>query len=187
MKPLLLLAASAAALSLAACKKEAPPADTTADMSMASEQAAAATPAAMSPGQVFANAAAASDTFEIETSKLAASKSQSAKVKSFAENMIKAHTDSTAKLKTAAASATPAITPDPMLEPAQQQALNDLQTKSGAEFDAAYAAAQSEGHQKTLDALKAYAASGDVPSLKSFAGEMVPVVTGHLNMAKGLK
>ena len=39
----------------------------------------------------------------------------------------------------------------------------------------------------TLDTLKAYAANGDVSSLKTFATEMVPVVTGHLNMAKGLK
>jgi putative membrane protein len=68
----------------------------------------------------------------------------------------------------------------------QQQKLDELKTKSGAEFDTAYAAAQVEAHQMTLDALKAYSASGDVPSLKSFATELVPVVTAHLNMAKGL-
>ena len=57
---------------------------------------------------------------------------------------------------------------------------------SGAEFDAAYAKAQVEAHQMTLDALKAYAADGAVPTLKSFATELVPVVTAHLNMAKAL-
>jgi len=35
--------------------------------------------------------------------------------------------------------------------------------------------------------LKGYAAAGDVSALKSFAGGLVPTVTAHLNMAKGLK
>ncbi|RVT39633.1 DUF4142 domain-containing protein [Sphingobium algorifonticola] len=100
--------------------------------------------------------------------------------------MIKAHTDSTAKLKTAAAGATPAITPDAQLSPAQQQTLNDLQAKSGAGFDTAYARAQVDAHQAALDALKAYSGSGEVASLKSFATGLVPTVTAHLNMAKGL-
>lgn len=52
--------------------------------------------------------------------------------------------------------------------------------------DSAKADAQRTGHQATLDALKAYSASGDVPSLKAFATKMVPIVTGHLNMAKSL-
>jgi putative membrane protein len=38
----------------------------------------------------------------------------------------------------------------------------------------------------TLDALKSYSATGEVPSLKAFATELVPIVTSHLDMAKGL-
>ena len=183
MKRSILLAASLAALSLAGCKKEA--ATTGAEATPAADGMAAGSPAApMSGGQAFADAAAASDTFEIETSKLAATKAQSAKVKRFAEQMIKAHTESTAKLKTAAGAAQ--IVPAARLDPMQQQALDALGAKSGAAFDTAYAAAQVEGHQKTLDALKAYAPGGDVPALKAFATELVPIVTGHLNMAKGL-
>jgi putative membrane protein len=162
-------------------KAETPAADTTIAASDT-----APTPAAVSAGQAFANAAAASDAFEIQTSRLAATKASSAKVKRFAEQMIKAHTDSTAKLQTAATAASPAITPDPTLTPAQQQTLDALSAKSGADFDRAYADAQRSGHQATLDALKAYAASGDVPSLKSFATSLVPTVTAHLNLAKSL-
>lgn len=186
MKHTLVLAVSIAALSLAGCKKSEAPAGDVAATTPANEDAmAAATPAA-TPGQVFADTAAASDQFEIESSKLAATKAQSAKIKTFAEQMIKAHTESTAKLKAAAASASPAITPAPKLTAMQQQTLDDLNTKSGAEFDAAYAKAQADAHQMTLDTLKAYSASGDVPSLKSFATTLVPTVTAHLNMAKGL-
>jgi putative membrane protein len=145
------------------------------------------TAATMSPGQTFANAAAASDAFEIATSKLAQGSAHSAAVKSFADKMIAAHTASTGKLKAAAAGASPAITPDATLTAEQQQTLDSLKGKTGADFDKAYAAAQVDAHQKTLDALKAYSASGDVPQLKTFAGGMIATVTAHLNMAKGLK
>lgn len=154
-------------------------ADNTANMS------AAVAPA--SAGQTFANAAAASDAFEIATSNAALSTSHSAAVKAFANKMITAHTGSTAKLKTAAAAATPAIAPDATLTPDQQQTLDALKAKTGADFDQAYVDAQTAGHQKTLDTLKAYAANGDVPQLKKFATDLVPIVTAHLNMAKGLK
>lgn len=185
MKNAVLFAVSFAALALGGCgkKDEATSEATVAasdDLGMASEA-----PAAI-PGQAFANAAASSDTFEIETSKLAATKGASAKVKKFAESMIKAHTESTAKLMSAAASAAPAITPVPQLTPVQQQTLDVLSAKSGPDFDTAYAKAQVDAHQMTLDALKAYSANGDVPALKTFATELTPIVTAHLNMAKGL-
>lgn len=183
MKYAAMIAVSAAALALASCGKktepiapETPGAETSAGMTV---------PAAnMTAGQSFANAAASSDAFELESSKLAADKATAAKIKTFAQSMIKAHTESTAKLKAAAAA--PPVTPDARLTATQQQTLDELKAKSGAEFDTAYAKAQVDAHQAALDGLKAYSASGDVPSLKSFATELVPVVTAHLNMAKAL-
>lgn len=185
MKYTAIIAVSAAALALASCGKKDEP---VAPESPAAEASAgmAAPAESMTAGQSFANTAASSDTFEIETSKLAADKAASAKVKTFAQGMIKAHTDSTAKLKTAAAAATPPVIPVPQLSAQQQQTLTELQGKSGADFDTAYAKAQVDAHQMTLDALKAYSASGDVPSLKTFATTLIPTVTAHLNMAKGL-
>lgn len=179
---------SAVALALAGCGDRTEPdaqATSSADAAGAGMGAGAATPAA-GPGQTFADTAASSDMFEIESSKMAADRASSAKVKTFAETMVKHHTESSAKLKTAASTATPAVTPNPQLTIKQQQSIGVLRAKTGAEFDKAYAAAQVEAHQMTLDALKAYSASGDVPSLKAHATETVPVVTAHLNMAKGL-
>jgi putative membrane protein len=141
----------------------------------------------LSPGQAFANAAASSDAFEIAESQFAQTASKSAAIKAFAQKMIDAHTGSTTKLKAAAASATPAITPDATLTAEQQQKLDALKAKTGADFDTAYAADQVAAHQATLDALKTYSATGDVPELKTFATGLVPTVTAHLNMAKGLK
>jgi putative membrane protein len=193
MKLKTLALVSVAALSLAACGKKAD--DTTA----ADNGSAATAPyvnangasdvatAPASGGQAFVNMAAASDAFEIETSKLAATNGASAAVKKFAAQMITAHEGSTAKLKALTATLSPALTPDPMLNAEQQQKLADLKTKQGADFDAAYAADQVAGHQQTLDTLKGYAATGDVPQLKTFASGLAPTVAAHLNMAKSLK
>ena len=158
---------------------------------MAADNAAAANAASTAPSplmaQGFANAAAASDRFEVESSKLAAASASSSAIKSFATQMITAHTASTAKLKATASGLSPAITPDDTLTADQQAKLDNLKTLSGAAFDTAYAAAQVAGHQAALDLLKNYAASGDNAELKALASGMVPTVTAHLNSAKGLK
>jgi putative membrane protein len=197
-KALTLTSVATVALLLAACgSNEAAPTETAAvdnaaagdtmamDTNVAdtNSSAAAAVPVT---GQDFANTAAASDAFEIETSKLVQSKGSSADVKKFAAEMIKAHTDSTAKVKAAAAKATPAITPVPTLTAEQQSKLDALSKLSGADLDKQYAADQVAAHEKTLAAMQAYAESGDVPSLKTAAGEIAPVVQGHLDMAKAL-
>jgi putative membrane protein len=183
----------AAALALAGCGSKTENHSTDTVVTTGNSDAAAmgssdaAVSAAASAGQTFANAAASSDAFEIATSQLAATRASSPAVKKFADAMIKAHTESTAKLKTAAAAASPAITPDPALSPAQQQKLDALKALNGATFDSAYAAAQVEAHQQTLEALKANAANQQVPaSLRDFATRLIPTVTAHLNLARSL-
>lgn len=189
----LVIFASGAVLALGACSKHdnsnmatgdnVAIDNTMADNSMVANDMATAPMTA----QGFANAAAASDHFEIETSKLAAANASSAAVKKFATQMIAAHTASTAKLKSTLAAQSPAITPDDTLNPEQQAALDGLKGQNGAAFDSAYAAAQVDAHTKTLDALKNYSASGDNAALKGFADGLIPTVTSHLNLAKGLK
>lgn len=195
MKIKTLTLVSMAALSLAACGKKAE--NTTAandtayvntvsaDTGTASGNDAIAAP--VSGGQAFVNAAAASDAFEIASSKLAATHGASAAVKKFAAQMITAHDASTAKLKTLTGTMSPSLTPDPTLTAEQQGKIAELETKQGADFDTAYAAAQVAGHQQTLDTLKSYAATGDVPQLKTFASGLIPTVAAHLNMAKAIK
>jgi putative membrane protein len=137
--------------------------------------------------QGFVNAAGASDRFEIESSQLAASSASSPAIKAFAAKMIAAHTTSTQKLKAAAGALSPALTVDDTLSATQQQAMDGLKGKTGADFDSAYAAAQVNGHQAALEMLKDYAASGDNANLKGVANGLIPTVTAHLNMAKSLK
>jgi putative membrane protein len=189
VSPKTLILLSASTLILAACNRGDEPAVTQSDNFEAEDTelvnaAAAATP---TTAQEFANAAAASDRFEIESSKLVSSAGQSAAVKTFANNMIKAHTASTGKLKTTVAGLATPLTISDALNAQQQQLLDGLKGKSGAELDAAYSSAQVSAHQATLDALNAYAASGDNSALQQLASGMIPTVTAHLNAAKGLK
>jgi len=186
-----LMVVSASALALAACgdrgSDRSDDVNIAADNGMAMDNGMTADAALPTTAQGFVNAAAASDRFEIESSRLAASQGQSAAIKSFAARMVTAHTESTAKLKSTASGLSPAVTPDDTLTAAQQQDLDALKGKTGADFDTAYAAAQVKAHQAAVDMLNGYAASGDTPALKQFATGLVPTVTAHLNTAKGLK
>jgi len=142
--------------------------------------------AAEPAGQTFANGAAASDAFEIASSKLAETNGSATAVKKFAAQMIAAHTESTAKLKSIAATLSPPVVPDASLTAEQQGKLDALRAKKGADFDKEYVADQVAAHEQALAMLQTYSASGDVPAFKEFATGLAPKVSAHLNMAKSL-
>ena len=175
------------ALILAACGGPSEPAKIGNGAEATALNTTATQPAAANPAQLFADTAAASDAFEIATSELALQKSSSAGIKRFAAQMIKAHKESTAKLNAAAASANPTIVPAAALTNEQNTELERLRAASGGSFDTAYVEQQRAAHTATLAALKDYSANGEVATLKTFATEMVPIVTAHLNMATSLK
>ena len=190
---ILALAMASTALLVSACNRSGPDdaanQDAVVNAGNAADAGAAGADSAALPttAQAFVNAAAASDRFEVESSKLAQASGQSAAIKDFAAQMVSGHTASTAKLKSTVAALNPPATPNDALNPEQQALLDGLKGKTGAEFDRAYASAQVSAHQKTLDMLNAYAAAGDTPALVEFAKGMIPTVTAHLNLAKGLK
>jgi putative membrane protein len=137
-------------------------------------------------GQEFADAAAKSDAFEIEAAKLAATNAQSPEVKEFARMMVAAHSDSTAKIKAAAKTASPAITPNATLTKDQSEDLAELKALKGTEFDKEYIDGQVDAHEDALELMRKYAADGTIASLKQAAGEIAPVVEKHLSSAKAL-
>jgi putative membrane protein len=137
-------------------------------------------------GQQFANAAASTDAYEIAAAKLAKEKATTQPLKDFAAMMIKDHTDSTAKLKAAAAKADPKITPDATLTDEQKANLETLRDAKGADFDAAYKSQQIAAHQKALGAMQGYASTGDVSTLKDFATSTSTVVQAHLDKIQSL-
>ncbi|KKC26393.1 DUF4142 domain-containing protein [Sphingomonas sp. SRS2] len=146
------------------------------------EQAVTPTPT----GQEFVDNAAKSDAFEIAAAKIAQANAASQAVKDFAAEMIKAHSESTAKIKAAAAAASPALTPNATLTEGQNEDLAELRAKKGAEFDEDYIDGQVDAHQTALAMMRDYAEKGDTPSLKTAAGEIAPVVQKHLDHVKTL-
>lgn len=167
---------------LAACngaKDEAPPASDTAtvDESVAASDAATV-PAATIDAAGYISKAGAGDLWEIESSKALLAKSTSADVKKFAQMMIDHHGKSTAKVKAAAAEAKLDVAP-PKLDGDQQKMLSDIKAADAASIDAVYLAHQKTAHDTALALHQGYAASGDTPSLKRVASEIVPVVEAH--------
>lgn len=135
----------------------------------------------------FASAAAASDMFEIQSSKQALSTSKNPAVKGYAQMMITEHGKSTAELKTLAAGMKPAMTLPATLPAEQQSLLDGLNGKTGADFDKAYVAAQRTGHQGTLTKVNGFVAAAKPGGLKDFASKMSGVVQKHLNMLDKIK
>lgn len=152
----------------------------------ANDMNAAAPAATPLTAQAIADVASASDAYEIASSQLAQTKAQNAAVKSFAADMVKDHTKSTAELKEAAGKSDQKPTPAGAMNAEQQANLAKLQGLSGADFDKEYAAQQVDAHKKTLAALEAYRDGGDSTHLKAFARKTAPIVQHHLEMAQKL-
>ncbi len=132
----------------------------------------------------FTHKAAMTDVFELESSKLALTKSSDGKVKDFANMMIRDHTTSSANLaKAAKASNTPV---DKSLDAEHRAKIEKLRGLSGAAFDKAYLNEQQMGHEKALATLKDYAATGTVAPLKTFAADTSTVVAMHYDHVKKL-
>jgi putative membrane protein len=132
----------------------------------------------------FANAVAASDMFEIESGKLAASHASSADVKSFAAKLQADHTKSSTDLKTAAANANVTVTP--ALDAEKQGMLDSLKAAKGEDFDRLFIDQQTTAHQKALQLLQNYSTAGDNDALKAFATKATAVVQGHLYHVNGM-
>ena len=133
----------------------------------------------------FATAVAASDLYEIESSRLAADKSGSTEVKEFAGHLLTDHQKSTAELKTAASQAKVMVAP--ALDAEKQSMLSQLKAASGAEFDRLFVQQQKAAHQKALALLQSFARDGDAEPLKAFARKASGVVEGHIEHLNGIR
>ena len=130
--------------------------------------------------------AASSDLFEIQSGQLAQQMSQNPAVLQFAGMLVTDHTNSTNML-VAAAQAAGITPPPPAMLPQHQAMLDQLRAAgSGPSFDMAFRDIQIQAHTAALALHQNYAAQGDVPGLRATAGQIVPVIQGHLNHAQGL-
>lgn len=182
-----------AALVLAACgsatnetKGAATPAEQAATPD-ANPAATVPTPANEAAATDFVPAAAASDMFEIQSSRMALTRSRNSDVKAFARMMITAHTTTTRALNTALHISHTDISPPAALPQALADRLEQLRSATDADFDKAYMDAQVDGHQDALNLMQRYAQDGDVPAIKTFAATIAPHVQQHLSRAREIR
>ena len=147
----------------------------------------AARPATAAPStDVFLTKTAAGNLFEIESSKLALSKTKSEQIRTFANEMVKDHTAAGTKFKQAVSEAK-LKAPAEALAPEQQTTMVDLKAEEGPAFERDYVNQQYKAHVQTVDMFQAYADNGDNPRLKQFAREMLPTLKTHLDHATNLR
>ena len=130
--------------------------------------------------------AGSSDQFEIQSGQLAQQMSQNPAVRQMGQMLVADHTNSTQQLMAAAQSAGIAA-PPPAMRPEHAAMLQQIQSAPPGQFDMVFRDVQIQAHQQALQLHQNYAASGDVPALRTTAGAIVPVVQNHLNMLQGLQ
>jgi putative membrane protein len=122
---------------------------------------------------------------EIQEAQRAERRAGSPAVKTYAQRMIKDHSESLKALKDLTSKWTDLGQPaKPSTEQAAQQ--ERLKDEAGTVFDPIYARMQIEDHQKTIAVFEREAESGGDPALRAFAVKQLPILHEHLEMARKL-
>lgn len=135
----------------------------------------------------FVQKASVSNLFEIESSKLALTRSTNADVKAFAQKIIDDHTAAGAKLKTIADANGLSASVATTLDKKHQKELDELKAEDANDFDEEYADEQQDAHRKAVKLFDKYAKDGDHAALKAFAAETLPTLQAHKDHANTLE
>ncbi len=133
-----------------------------------------------------ARQAAASNLFEIQSSRLALQKSRSPAVRRFARQMIADHTALSARMN-AMLARNGMRPPPPVLNSAHRHLLRQLAATPAPAFDRAYLGQQLNAHVQAVNLLSRYERRGANPVLRSAAANALPVVEGHLAMVRQME
>ena len=121
---------------------------------------------------------------EIELSKVAQTKAMNPRLKGFADMMVTDHTAAADKLKSIATSKS--ITLPDKLSDASQKKLDELNKKSGKDFDKAYMDDMLDGHKKAVDAFQKGSKDLQDADLKNFAAQTLPTIQMHQDSIKAI-
>jgi putative membrane protein len=131
----------------------------------------------------FVAEAATSDMFEIQSSKLAVSRT-TGDIQTFANQMVTDHTKTTSDLTGLAQSANIPL-PNAMTS-SEQSMLTKLQGLQGGNFAKQYMDDQVSAHKEAVSLFQRYGNGGDNSQLKNWATQTLPTLQHHLEMAQGL-
>jgi len=121
---------------------------------------------------------------EVELSKVAQTKATSDRLKNFANMMVTDHTAAGDKLKQLAASKN--ITLPANLDDKSQKMLDNLNKKSGKDFDKAYTDDMLDGHKDAVNAFQKGSNDLQDADLKNFATQTLPTIQMHQDSIKAI-
>lgn len=133
----------------------------------------------------FAEFAAISGMFEVQSSELAQQNAEDQQVQQFAQRMIDDHGKANDQLKQIAQQQGIQL-PD-QLDAEHQQKLDQLRGASGQDFTRQYIQQQVQGHEQAVQQFQQYAQQGQAQELKTFAQDTVPTLEEHLRTAQDLQ
>ena len=128
--------------------------------------------------------AAMSDMLEIEAAKIAQQKGNATE-KTFAAQMITDHTKTSSELKGMVSGDMKAALPN-ALDDSSQKKLDKLRDAKPEDFAAEYDPMQVSAHKDATSLFERYAKGGDDPKLKDWAGQTLPALQHHLEMAQDM-
>jgi putative membrane protein len=135
--------------------------------------------------QDFVKEAANSDMLEIASAKVAQEKGN-AEEKKFAEQMINDHTKTTADMKGIVSSGDVKADLPTSLDDSSQKKLDKLRDTKASAFSSEYDPMQVSAHKDAVSLFERYSKSGDNAKLKDWAGQTLPTLRHHLDMAEAL-
>ncbi|ORE98824.1 DUF4142 domain-containing protein [Aurantimonas sp. 22II-16-19i] len=135
----------------------------------------------------FVPMAAVSNSFEIESSNLALTKSQNEDVRGFAEMMATDHSNAAMKMQQAVEESGTGLTVPTGLDARHQTMLDELSAADDSEFDAAYIAMQQKAHDEAVTLFTAYSQNGEDGPIKTFAANTLPTLKEHKQMVDAMK
>jgi putative membrane protein len=130
----------------------------------------------------FLEAVAQHDMAEIQTGKLADGKATNPEAKKFGHQMAQDHGQNYEEVVQLAKAKAIALPTQP--DSSHKRETARLEKLSGAEFDRKYMDAMVKDHEKDVKAFGKMARSAKDPDVKAFAEKTLPVLEGHLRMAR---
>ncbi|HVS95294.1 MAG TPA: DUF4142 domain-containing protein [Puia sp.] len=132
--------------------------------------------------QDFAVNAADAGMTEIKAGQMAEQKGMAADVKSYGKMIVKDHTEAADKLKSIATSKN--ISLPSTVSADTQKKLDDLDKKSGKDFDKAYLDMMVSDHKKVISSFEDEAKNGSDADLRAFADSTLHTLRHHLDEAQ---
>jgi putative membrane protein len=129
----------------------------------------------------FVMMAARGNNAEIQTSQLALQKSSNQTVRSYAQQMVREHTQANQRLSQVAAQHGISLPTDP--GPLNAAIAQQLAQLSGTAFDRAYMATQENLHMQAIALYRTAVQQGKAGDVKQYASALLPSINSHYQMA----